>query len=76
MTLKEFYDMLDFPSAIASFYFGREMYGSDMTIEELIEKIKTVTADDIRSLAQQISPDTVFFLKGTASDGEEDESYE
>ena len=76
LTLKDFYDMLDFPGAIATFYFSRSIYGSSATIKDMIEKVKTVTKEDIRALANKITPDTVFFLKGTATDGEEDESYE
>lgn len=73
LTLKEFYDMLDYPGAIASFYFSRSMYGFDITIEDKIEKVKKVTKEDIKALASKIVADTVFFLKGTAQDEEEDD---
>lgn len=78
LTLKELYDMLDYPASIASFYFTREIYGSTLTINEIIDKVKRVTKEDIKSLAKQITPDTVFFLKGTEADGyeEEGEDYE
>ena len=76
LTLKEFYDMLDYPGAIASFYLSREMYGSSETIESLIDKVKSVTKEDICKLANKIAPDTVFFLKGTATEVEEDELYD
>jgi predicted Zn-dependent peptidase len=73
LTLKEFYDMLDFPGAIATFYFSRSMYGFDVSIEDMIEKVKGVTKEEIRTLAEKVIPDTVFFLKGTATDDEEDD---
>lgn len=73
MTLKEFYDMLDFPGAVASFHFSRSMYGIDASIGDMIEKVKSVTKEDIRALAGMITPDTVFFLKGTAPDVGEDD---
>ena len=73
MTLKEFYDMLDFPGAISSFYLSRSIYGFNTTIEDVIERVKTVTKDQIRNLANKITPDTVFFLKGTAQDDGEDD---
>jgi len=78
LTLKELYDMLDYPASIASFYFTREIYGSVLTINDVIDKVKRVTKEDIKSLAMQITPDTVFFLKGTEADGyeEEGEDYE
>ena len=77
LTLKDSYDMLDYPSSIASFYFTRELYGSDVTINDIIERVKRVTKEEIRALARQITPDTVFFLKGTdKSDYEEGDDYE
>jgi predicted Zn-dependent peptidase len=77
LTLKDSYDMLDYPSSIASFYFTRELYGSDVTINDIIERVKRVTKEEIRALARQITPDTVFFLKGTdKSDCEEGDDYE
>lgn len=72
LTLKEFYDMLDYPGSIASFYFSRDIFSSSVTIDEVIEKVKTVTKQDIKDLATQITPDTVFFLKGTETDSGEE----
>ncbi len=75
LAIKELYDITDYPNAIASFYFSRSIYGVDLTINEFIEKVSRVSADDIKSIAQKIVPDTVFFLKGTGSDNGE-ELYE
>ena len=72
LTLKEFHDMLDYPGEIATFYFSRSMYGFDVTIEDKIERVAQVAKEDIKALANQIVADTVFFLKGTAQDEEED----
>ena len=78
LTLKDYYDMLDYPSSIASFYFLRGIYGSTLTINEAIEKIKQVTKEDVLALAREITPDTVFFLKGTKTEecDEEGDDYE
>ena len=75
LTLKEYHEMLDFPNAIAVFYFGREIYGSKESISDLIEKTTKITAEDIREVARRIKLHTVFFLKGTA-EGEEDTADE
>lgn len=76
LTLKEYYDMLDFPNAIATFYIGREVYGSNMSIGELIKKVEGVTAEEIQAVAKKIKPHTVFFLRGTLADSEEGECDE
>ena len=71
LTIKELREMLDFPSSIASFRYGREIYGINMTIEELINKVSTVTSIDIKNVAKKIEPNTVFFLKGTLAGAED-----
>lgn len=63
----------DAPSALQAFWFGRQVfYGSDTTPEQCIERIKAVTAHDVMRIARMLTPDTVYFLNGTA-EGEEDE---
>lgn len=72
LAIKELNDITDYPNAIASFYFSRSIYGINMTINEFIEKVSEVSSDDIKRIAEQIAPDTIFFLKGTGADNGED----
>ena len=76
LAIKEIYDMTDYPNAIASFYFSRSMYGIEMTINEFVDKVHSVSKDDIMSIARGISLDTIFFLKGTGIDNDEEGLYE
>ncbi len=46
------------------FYLGQAVAGTEDTMESLIEKISAVTAEDVRFAAEQMSLDTVYFLKG------------
>lgn len=74
LALKELKEINDYPSAIATFNYGRYIYEIDETQESLAQRIKTVTADDVMRVANKIELDTVFFLKGIRCDeGEEDD---
>ena len=63
----------DSPSAIEAFNFRRFLAGVDETPDEVADKIRDVTKDDIVSVAKNIRIDTVYFLDGT---GEEEDDYE
>ena len=65
LAVKELSELCDYPSAIATFNYSREIYGITETISSLSNKIKGVTAEDILRVARRITPDTVFFLRGT-----------
>lgn len=73
LALKEMREIKDYPSAIATFCYSRSIYDIDETIESLSEMIEGVSADDILRVAKKIKPDTVFFLKGTKTDGDNEE---
>ena len=64
LAIKELQEIRDYPSAIATFFYSRYIYGVEETLESLTKKIESVTADDIRRVAIKIVPDTVFLLKG------------
>lgn len=59
----------DNPHAIEGFYYGRLLEGVDMTVEECRERFAAVTRDQIVQAAVGVTPDTVYFLKGTCPDG-------
>ena len=70
---KELREMYDYPSAIATFCYGRAIYGIDESPDQLAEKIESVTAEDVLRVAQKLEVDTVFFLKGTKQDETDEE---
>ncbi len=46
-----------------SYYFGQELSGNNVTIEEYKNKIKNVTKEEIIEVAQNIKPNIIYFLK-------------
>jgi len=50
--------------AMQSFYLSEKIYNTGLSLEEIIEKIKSVTVDDAVKAAQNIKLNTVYFLKG------------
>lgn len=62
----------DNPFEINNFYLGRSLLGISDTIDGCREKLLSVTLDEVIEAAQNITLDTVFFLRGTLnSDTEE-----
>ena len=62
----------DSPAAMQAYWFGRQVfYGSTLTPEQCIARVKAVTAQDVLRAARAVKPDTVYFLNGTLT--EEDE---
>ena len=56
----------DSPAALQGYWFGRQVfYDSTLTPEKCIERVKSVTAQDVMRVANSIVPDTVYFLNGT-----------
>lgn len=51
------------------------LQNSPDTLAEEMERIASVTAADVARVAKTFRPDTVFFLNGTAPDGEEEEDF-
>ena len=73
LALKEMKEMKDYPAAIATFGYSRFIYRINETPDLLSERIETVTAEDVLRVAQKIALDTVFLLKGTKVDGDDEE---
>ena len=66
----------DSPAALQAYWFGRQVfYGSSLTPEQCIERVRAVTAKDVMRAANAVVPDTVYFLNGTLT-GEEGEGDE
>jgi predicted Zn-dependent peptidase len=73
LAIKDLNEMKDYPSAIATFFYGRLIYGINELPEEYSEKIELVTVEDVMRVAKKIELDTVFLLKGIKQDGEDEE---
>ncbi|MBQ8351026.1 MAG: insulinase family protein [Clostridia bacterium] len=69
--------LYDSPEALEVWYLRRILAGSVLTPEEVIERIMQVTAQDVAAIAQRVSLDTIYFLRGdgtcTDEEGEEDD---
>ncbi|MBQ9085786.1 MAG: insulinase family protein [Clostridia bacterium] len=55
----------DNPIELQTFYGNREFFGLSGSIDECRDKLRSVTKEQIVSLAGQIELDTVFFIEGT-----------
>lgn len=64
----------DSASALCLWYLSRVIFGNDGTPEDTMEKIRAVTADEIRAAAEKVSLDTVYFIKGTGNTGNSEEA--
>lgn len=64
----------DSPTAMESFYFGRGLVGSDVTVEQCRAHFAGVDRADVIRLAKEAKADTVFFLRQTGNgEGMDDE---
>ena len=58
---------------LANWYLMRIISGAEQTtLENVLAKINKVTKEDIIAIAATVIPDTVYFLKGTNLDGEDE----
>ena len=62
----------DSPSLLESYYFSRNEYGVNCSVEECIENIRRVSLKDVIGVAAEVKPDTVYFLDGNGEGGEND----
>jgi predicted Zn-dependent peptidase len=56
----------DSPRALENYYATASISGLDYTLEEYIDAISAVTAEDVARCAGTVKLHTVFFLKGEA----------
>ncbi len=64
-------ELTDSPAGLVSWYLTRSFAGRCDSPEDVIEKIISVGKDEIVSAARHLSPDTVYFLKGTLTVNDE-----
>ena len=50
-----------------TYFFGQELTGSKISLEEYIEKIQKISKDDIIKVANSININTIYFLKDNAT---------
>lgn len=71
--LNVYRSVYDSPVAIERFYLGRIVSGIDDGVEDMLRRVSEVTMDDVVAVANKLAFHTVFFLKGTAEEGDCDE---
>lgn len=59
--------MTDSNFSISEFYLSQEISRENRSIDDIIEKIKSVSKDDIIKAAEKITLDTIYFLKNRNS---------
>ena len=65
----------DSPAALQSYWFGRQVfYNSVLTPEKCVERVRSVTAQDVMRVANAVTPDTVYFLNGTLTEEDIDDA--
>ncbi len=64
--------LYDSPYALISFYFVRDLFGVNESVESRREALLGVTPEQIAELAGNTKYDTRFFLNGTLAEGTED----
>ncbi|MFA6948779.1 MAG: hypothetical protein WCQ72_07340, partial [Eubacteriales bacterium] len=69
-------EISDSPESLEAWYMGRMLAGLTTSPDEASELVRSVTYDDIAQIASKITLDTVYFMRGTLSGGEESDSDE
>ena len=59
--MRSYYDSA---GMMSYFYLGQMLYGNENTLEDAIEKVNDVTAEQVKEAFERIALDTVYFLKG------------
>lgn len=65
--------LYDDNAGLALWYLSRRIANSTKTPEDIIREIEAVTVDEIAACAADVTADTVFFLKGTQTNGGDEE---
>ena len=69
-TVNSINSISDNPFALDDYYLGKIIAGNLLGLDELADKIKSVTKEQIMNVAKKIELDTVFFLKGSTEGSE------
>lgn len=59
-----FRSVIDSPASLDDFYIGQTVLGAAYSVEELMQAVQNVTAEQATAAAQAVRPDTVYFLRG------------
>lgn len=69
-TVNSINSISDNPFALDDYYLGKIISGNLIGLDELADKIQSVTKEQIMDVANKIELDTVFFLKGSTEGSE------
>lgn len=64
-------ETIDHPIGLSEVLYHNVVAGTNRSIEDWMEGIKRVTKEDIVKVAQKVTLDTIFFLKGAGTNGNE-----
>ncbi|MDM5316460.1 pitrilysin family protein [Fictibacillus sp. b24] len=64
-------ETIDHPIGLSEVLYHNVVAGTNRSIEEWMEGIKSVTKEDVVKVAEKVKLDTIFFLKGAATNGNE-----
>lgn len=64
-------ETIDHPIGLSEVLYHNVVAGTNRTIEEWMEGIKSVTKEDVVRVAKKVTLDTIFFLKGAGTNGNE-----
>ena len=64
-------ETIDHPIGLSEVLYHNVVAGTNRSIEEWMEGIKKVTKDDVVAVAKKVTLDTIFFLKGAGTNGNE-----
>lgn len=71
--LNAYKQLYDSPFDLQAFYSGRMLFGIPDTVEDCVEKLSKITADDVVRIARSVKLDAMFFVEGTRSTEEEED---
>ncbi|MBR5870494.1 MAG: insulinase family protein, partial [Clostridia bacterium] len=66
----------DSAPAIAVWYENRRAAGIETSPEETAAQVMTCTREDLARCAEGLTQDTLYFLQGTCTDGDDEEDYD
>ncbi len=65
--------MQDSLKAMEDYYLSQAIMGTEQSFDELLANLERVTIEDIKNVWKKVKFDTVYFLKGNAANGQEEE---
>ncbi|WP_252891286.1 hypothetical protein [Thermoclostridium stercorarium] len=62
--------MQDSQGAMVDFYISQYLSNTNENVDSFIEKITSVTKEDVIRVSKRLTPDTVYFLTSLSGEGE------